>query len=362
VIAEQRSDIAETALPAASNLVEEPPVLIAQTAPPEATVELIAAAIEAPALQETSLSDEQSASKGVQPESMPVTAEPAGMVPSAGQTPFTIKAIEAVKAIDTGFAAAPMISPIEESEEIDPVRPWLAAAQTSIRPSPSGAERGQKTAASGRTEPKPASASRDMSLKIRSLPQPVLQALREKKIAEAKVDFSATQRSEAAARAKKKSAVESEQAAKAKAKLPLGSRLQLWLDPDRTTEEKPLDGRRNGTRSHVPGLVAYYYSGGTPRPYEIANISKTGFYMRTQQLWSPDTMVRMTLQREDVKRSVSVLARVVRIDEGGVGHAFVTSDVLEALRSRDILPSQGTNLAEVFELLSANAPPSKPKK
>jgi len=53
------------------------------------------------------------------------------------------------------------------------------------------------------------------------------------------------------------------------------------------------------------------------------------------------------------KKSISVLARVVRVDEGGIGHEFVTTEVLKNLRARDFLPQQGTNRRELEKFLAA---------
>jgi hypothetical protein len=119
-----------------------------------------------------------------------------------------------------------------------------------------------------------------------------------------------------------------------------------------------VGSRRRAERRVLPGLHAFYWSGGTPKPHEVVNISKTGFYMRTTELWSVETLVRMTLQRprKDANQklqSVGVLARVVRIDEGGVGHEFVTTEALLAARSLDVMPNQGTNSKELDKFLEA---------
>lgn len=138
----------------------------------------------------------------------------------------------------------------------------------------------------------------------------------------------------------------------------LGERLQRWV-----SGEASLKGeRRKGERVAVPGLVAFYWSGGAPRPHEIVNISKSGFYLRTKELWLPDTLVRMTLQRspgpggvdegEGIgQKSIGVLARVVRIDEDGVGHEFVTTETLRQARARDVLPDRGTDPKELEKFL-----------
>lgn len=134
---------------------------------------------------------------------------------------------------------------------------------------------------------------------------------------------------------------------KKKEKIPLKARLQRWFEEE-TDKVLPDPNERRAERMSLPGLVAFYFSGGTPRPHEIVNISRTGLYLKTTELWSVETMVRMTLQRQakdepKKQESISVLTRVVRIDEGGVGHEFVTMEALMAKRGRDIMPDQGTD-------------------
>jgi hypothetical protein len=148
---------------------------------------------------------------------------------------------------------------------------------------------------------------------------------------------------------------EEEKLAKKTEKLSLMMRLQRWLVGD---SPEPEGNHRRAERTSLPGLVAFYWSGGTPKPHEIVNISKTGFYLRTSELWSLETLVRMTLQRPviNVKQkrdSISVLARVVRIDQGGVGHEFVTTEALMNARSMDVMPSHGTDWKELDRFLEA---------
>jgi hypothetical protein len=113
--------------------------------------------------------------------------------------------------------------------------------------------------------------------------------------------------------------------------------------------------RRRGERIALPGLVAFYWTGGAPQPYEILNISRSGLYLRSKEMWSPDTVVRMTLERPDPeggeRKSIGVLARVVRSDNGGVAHEFVTTEVIERLRARDFLPEHGTNRKKLEKFL-----------
>jgi hypothetical protein len=146
---------------------------------------------------------------------------------------------------------------------------------------------------------------------------------------------------------------EEREARKRNEKLPLTKRFQRWLDAD-----SPLraGSSRRAERMILPGLVAFYWSGGIPKPHEIVNISKTGFYLRTSDLWSVETLVRMTLERQadgpgKTRESISVLARVVRIDGDGVGHEFVTTEALMKAHSTEILPGHGTDTKDLDRFL-----------
>ena len=90
-----------------------------------------------------------------------------------------------------------------------------------------------------------------------------------------------------------------------------------------------FDHRRT-QRLGSPLLVAYYWDGSVPVAHEIRDISSSGFYLVTTERWHLGTVVTMTLQRSDIvhrdangENYVSVLSRVVRLDEDGVGFAFV---------------------------------------
>jgi hypothetical protein len=136
---------------------------------------------------------------------------------------------------------------------------------------------------------------------------------------------------------------ESEMPAKPK-RLSLAERLQRWLEGN----PSKLDGVRRGTRVSGPGLVAFYWSGGNSKPHEVVDISTSGFYLRTRERWIPNTLVRMTFQRPhlregNLRQTISILARVVRIDDDGVGHEFVTTEALLRVRTRDVIPDQGTD-------------------
>jgi hypothetical protein len=102
-------------------------------------------------------------------------------------------------------------------------------------------------------------------------------------------------------------------------------RFLRWLFPN----PAPSD-RRRGERLPEPGLVAYYWTGGSPNSYPLGNVSSSGLYLMTDERWLPGTRIVMTLQRhnssavktDDVCR---VESKVVRWGEDGVGCEFVES-------------------------------------
>jgi hypothetical protein len=102
---------------------------------------------------------------------------------------------------------------------------------------------------------------------------------------------------------------------------------QNWLSSD----------RRRSPRQPLPGLVAYYWTGSTPRAYQIADISSTGLYILTEERWFPGTLVSMTLQRTDSNGKnlddyITIQTRVVRWGSDGLGLAFIVSNNSESLR------------------------------
>jgi Flp pilus assembly protein TadG len=100
---------------------------------------------------------------------------------------------------------------------------------------------------------------------------------------------------------------------------------------------------RKAPRTESPLLVAYYWDGSVPMSHEIRNISATGFYLLTRERWHPGTVVTMTLQRtagakenSDTEHYISVLSKVVRLGQDGVGFAFVP------LEAKDSNPAKGS--------------------
>lgn len=112
-------------------------------------------------------------------------------------------------------------------------------------------------------------------------------------------------------------------------------RLLRWLFPHLVIEEpdEPED-RRRADRQSLSGLVAYYFTGGSPAPQRITNISVTGFYLQTDERWMPGTVVRMTLQRvgskgDDPADTITVNSRIVRWGSDGEGFEFILTDLEE---------------------------------
>jgi hypothetical protein len=87
----------------------------------------------------------------------------------------------------------------------------------------------------------------------------------------------------------------------------------------------PEDPRR-ALREELPGLIAYFYTGGTPTAHEVRDISVTGMYIITNEGWYPGTVVRVTLTDRDHPtddRTFTVNAKAVRRGRDGVGLVFV---------------------------------------
>jgi hypothetical protein len=126
------------------------------------------------------------------------------------------------------------------------------------------------------------------------------------------------------------------------------SKLSEWLNPVRT----PSD-RRRSDRRYVPEMFAHYFTGGAPKPHQVADISLTGFYLLTEDRWMTGTMIQMTIQkpsRKGGKQSITVLSRVVRRGSDGVGVEFVMPESIDS-HIQDIQPSQATDRAALARFL-----------
>jgi hypothetical protein len=108
---------------------------------------------------------------------------------------------------------------------------------------------------------------------------------------------------------------------------PPKSWLERWWSPD----PRRAPELRKAPRGSIPGLAAYYWTGGAPKAHTIRDISLTGLYVVTEERWYPGTLILMTLQESDqgeesVERSISVHSRAVRWGNDGVGLQFIPKD------------------------------------
>jgi hypothetical protein len=112
-------------------------------------------------------------------------------------------------------------------------------------------------------------------------------------------------------------------------------RFLRWLFPDK---------ERRAPRHNVSGLVAFYWTGGAPRSFQVTKISRTGMFLMTKESWVPGTRIQMTLQRadpdaKDSSHSINVLTEVVSIGIDGLGLRFILSDSDDRVSS-EFLPGE----------------------
>lgn len=128
-------------------------------------------------------------------------------------------------------------------------------------------------------------------------------------------------------------------------------RFLRWLSTD----------RRGSKRHPLPGLVAYYWTGGAPQAFHIADISTNGLYLLTDERWFPGTMILMTLQRtntdgDDPDDFISVLTKVIRWGADGVGLSFVPSNTVD-LNSGEPLPETGVGRKALHRFIQRTQAP-----
>lgn len=96
----------------------------------------------------------------------------------------------------------------------------------------------------------------------------------------------------------------------------------------RLLQDEPVDPR-NTSRESLPGLIAYFFTGGTPVAHPVRDISPTGMFIVTGERWYPGTVVRVTLtdrHNPTAERSITVNARAVRWANDGVGLEFILEE------------------------------------
>jgi hypothetical protein len=125
-----------------------------------------------------------------------------------------------------------------------------------------------------------------------------------------------------------------------------------WLQ--RLLAPEPPEPRKN-LRAVVPDLAAYFWTGGTPQPHAIRNISSTGMYVVTDERWYPGTLVQMTLRKAGhdgtgAEASISLLVRIHRWGNDGVGMSFVVRD--PRARTGEAIPSEAIERVVLDQFLA----------
>jgi hypothetical protein len=114
----------------------------------------------------------------------------------------------------------------------------------------------------------------------------------------------------------------------------LFARFLRWLYPE----------QRKAHRHSYPPIVSYLGAVHTTRPYPVADVSASGFFMVTPERWLPGTEMPVTLERTDVGgagfgKSITLLSTVVRTGPSGVGFSFAVPDSKESFAN----PSKSEN-------------------
>jgi hypothetical protein len=102
---------------------------------------------------------------------------------------------------------------------------------------------------------------------------------------------------------------------------PLFRRILRRVFPDRRKRERRL----------APPLVGYLGTASSSKPYDLGDISLTGFCLLTDERWIPGTEMPITLQRTDLPLEddldcFTVQATVVRCGKDGVGFSIALSE------------------------------------
>lgn len=125
----------------------------------------------------------------------------------------------------------------------------------------------------------------------------------------------------------------------------------------------PVDPRV-ATRKLLPGLIAYFFTGGNPVAQEVRDISATGIYIVTNERWYPGTVIRVTLTDRDhptADRTLTVNAQAVRWGKDGVGLELILEkeDQPRSALSQSMEQTFGVNPARVEAFLeNLKMPPS----
>ena len=80
------------------------------------------------------------------------------------------------------------------------------------------------------------------------------------------------------------------------------------------------------SRHVVPGMVAYYWDGDTPKEHVVKDISESGMYLYTTERWYEGTIMKLSLRKGEANAKgpcLSVRGRIIRHVADGVGIQFM---------------------------------------
>lgn len=92
-------------------------------------------------------------------------------------------------------------------------------------------------------------------------------------------------------------------------------------------EQSKRSDRRRARRHAIPGLGAFFSMSVSRRPFEVRDISTEGFYVVTEERWTPGTSLLVGLQivnpvSREIEAMISVQSKVVRLGPAGIGFAY----------------------------------------
>lgn len=102
--------------------------------------------------------------------------------------------------------------------------------------------------------------------------------------------------------------------------------------------------QRKAERFPCPGIVAYYWDGGTPKEHAVKNVSLTGAYFYSTERWYPGTIMSLSLkERDEAGQTTSgtptptVRCKVVRHGPDGMGITFMLRTKEEEMAIKELI-------------------------
>jgi Flp pilus assembly protein TadG len=122
-----------------------------------------------------------------------------------------------------------------------------------------------------------------------------------------------------------------------------------------------LTDRRRSARILPDGLVAYYWTGGAPKPMEVRDVGLYGAYIQAPNGFYPATLINLMLENQAIAgSSLSICAQVGRQTQDGFCVSFLPRDSRErAMLTRFLANVRRKSSGELREAVSV-APSEEP--